>query len=94
MTDSAPTATGTAPAAATAVDLYLDMMAKMLTRYGFEGRNVTVKFNARSYEGYLWNLVRTATRDRDIRVVEAGEFDGSAREVGRTGRPTPRPWSG
>ena len=58
-------------------------MAKMLTRYGFEGRNVTVRFEPRSYEGYLWNLVRIATRDRDIRVVEAGEFDAERREIGK-----------
>lgn len=69
--------------ASPAVDLYLDMMAKVLTRYGFEGRNVTVRFKPRSYESYLWNLVRIATRDRDIRVVEAGEFDAERREVGR-----------
>lgn len=66
-----------------AVDLYLDVMAKMLTRYGFEGRNVTVRFKPRSYESYLWNLVRLATRDRDIRVVESGGFDPELREVGR-----------
>ena len=66
-----------------AVGLYLDMMAKVLTRYGFEGRNVTVRFEPRSYEGYLWNLVRIATRDRDIRVVEAGEFDAERREIGK-----------
>lgn len=65
-----------------AVDLYLDVMAKMLTRYGFEGRNVTVKFNPRSYESYLWDLVRNQTRSRDIRIVEAGEFDAATREVG------------
>ncbi len=34
VTDSTPTP------ASPAVDLYLDTMAKMLTRYGFEGRNV------------------------------------------------------
>jgi len=72
-----------APAQTPAVDLYLDVMAKMLTRYGFEGRNVTVKFKGRSYESYLWSLVRSATKDRDIRIVEAGEFDGATREVGR-----------
>lgn len=59
------------------------MMAKVLTRYGFEGRNVTVRFGPRSYESYLWNLVRIATRDRDIRVVETGDFDAERREVGR-----------
>jgi len=66
-----------------AVDLYLDTLAKMLTRYGFEGRNVTVKFKPRTYEGYLWNLLRVATRERDIRIVESGEFDAETREVGR-----------
>jgi O-methyltransferase len=66
-----------------AVDLYLDVMAKMLTRYGFEGRNVTVKLPARSYESYLWDLVRGTMKGRDVRMVEAAEFDHEAREVGR-----------
>lgn len=69
--------------ASPAVDLYLDVMAKMLTRYGFEGRNVTVKLKSRSYESYLWDLVRGAMKGRDIRMVEAAEFDGSRREEGR-----------
>ncbi len=64
-------------------DLYLDLMAKVLTRYGFEGRNVTVKLKSRSYESYLWDLVRGAMKGRDIRMVEAGEFDAARREEGR-----------
>ena len=71
----------TTPAAPT--DLYLDLMAKMLTRYGFEGRNVTVKLHARSYESYLWDLVRGAMPGRDIRMVEHGEFNAAFREEGR-----------
>lgn len=71
------------PTTTPAVDLYLDVMAKMLTRYGFEGRNVTVKFKARSYESYLWDLVRRQTRGRDLRLVESGEFDAATREIGR-----------
>ncbi|WP_370249113.1 TylF/MycF family methyltransferase [Nocardioides sp.] len=76
---SSPASLATGPA----VDLYLTTMAKMLTRYGFEGRNVTVKFPGRSYEGYLWNLLRIATRDRDVRIVESGEFDAERRANGR-----------
>lgn len=45
-----------------ATDLYLGHMAKVLTRYGFEGRNVTVQLRGRSYELYLWNLVRNAMK--------------------------------
>ncbi|WP_341924277.1 TylF/MycF family methyltransferase [Nocardioides psychrotolerans] len=71
------------PADSPAVALYLDVMAKMLTRYEFEGRNVTVKLPSRSYESYLWDLVRGAMKGRDIRMVESGEFDREAREVGR-----------
>ncbi|MEO9323003.1 TylF/MycF family methyltransferase [Nocardioides sp. C4-1] len=71
------------PTDSEAAGLYLDLIAKMLTRYGFEGRNVTVRFEPRSYESYLWNLVRIATRDRDVRVVESGEFDAERRENGR-----------
>lgn len=66
-----------------AADLYLDLIAKMLTRYGFEGRHVTVKLPARSYESYLWDLVRGAMKGRDVRMVEAGEFDAARREEGR-----------
>ncbi|WP_211348721.1 TylF/MycF family methyltransferase [Nocardioides litoris] len=76
-------ATTPAAAASPAVDLYLDVMAKVLTRYGFEGRNASVRFKPRSYEGYLWRMVRNATRDRDLRVVEPGELDREARENGR-----------
>lgn len=73
----------TASTASPAVDLYLDVMAKMLTRYGFEGRNVTVKLPPRSYESYLWDLVRGAMKGRDVRMVEAGEFDAARREEGK-----------
>jgi O-methyltransferase len=66
-----------------AVDLYLNSLAKMLTRYGFEGRSATVIFNPRSYESYLWDLVRQATPNRDIRMVEPGVFDAARRDVGR-----------
>ncbi|MEJ7833502.1 MAG: TylF/MycF family methyltransferase [Nocardioides sp.] len=66
-----------------AVDLYLDVMAKMLTRYGFEGRNVTVKLPMRSYQSYLWDLTRSAMKGRDIRMVEAGEFNTVLRAEGR-----------
>ncbi len=58
-----------------AADLYLDLMAKILTRYGFEGRNVTVHLGGRSYESYLWELIRGVLKDRDIRMVEPGQFD-------------------
>lgn len=78
------TAAGPASAGSgSAADRYLDLTAKMLARYGFEGRNLTVKFPRRSYEGYLWNLLRIHTRGRDIRVVESGEFDAERRENGR-----------
>ena len=69
--------------ASPAVDLYLDVMAKMLARYGFEGRNVTVKLTPRSYESYLWDLTRGAMKGRDIRMVEAAEFDAARREDGK-----------
>ena len=69
--------------ASPAVDLYLEQMAKMLTRYGFEGRNVTVKLPRRSYESYLWDVMRGAMKGRDIRMVEAGVFDAARREEGR-----------
>ncbi|WP_216656453.1 TylF/MycF family methyltransferase [Nocardioides marmotae] len=73
----------TTPVTTPATDLYLDLMAKMLTRYGFEGRNVTVKLPSRSYESYLWDLVVRSLKGRDVRMVEAGHFDAGRREEGR-----------
>jgi len=66
-----------------AADLYLDLMAKVLTRFGFEGRNVTVKLPPRSYESFLWDLILTNLDNRDVRLVERAEFDSSRREEGR-----------
>ncbi|WP_372735993.1 TylF/MycF family methyltransferase [Nocardioides sp.] len=64
-------------------DLYLNLIAKVLARYGFEGRNATVKLAARSYPDYLWSMLRGALPDRDVRIVEAGEFNAALREDGR-----------
>lgn len=66
-----------------AVDLYLDLMAKILTRYGFEGSSSTVHLPGRSYESYLWELLRGTMKDRDLRLVEPGQFDPEVREVGK-----------
>lgn len=66
-----------------AVNLYLDLMAKILTRYGFEGSNVTVHLPGRSYESYLWELLKSSLGGRDVRLSEPGEFDAEAREVGK-----------
>jgi O-methyltransferase len=66
-----------------AADLYLDLMAKVLTRYGFEGRNTTVTLPGGSYESYLWQLLMSAMPGRQVRVVEPGEFQAELREEGR-----------
>ncbi len=69
-----------------AVDRYLDLTAKMLTRYGFEGRTKNVGFPRRSYESYLWTLLLRAVKGRDIRLAEPGEFgpkQAARREEGR-----------
>ena len=66
-----------------AEDLYLDLMAKVLARNGFEGRNVTVKLPSRSYESFLWDLILTNLENRDVRIVERAEFDAKSREEGR-----------
>jgi O-methyltransferase len=66
-----------------ASDLDLDHVAKMLTRYDIEGRNVTLKIDTRSYAYYLWELMRGAMKDRDIRLVESAGFDATRREEGR-----------
>jgi hypothetical protein len=65
-----------------AADLYLDLMAKVLTRYGFEGRNSTVTLPGGSYESYLWQLLVTAMPARQVRMVEPGEFNAARREEG------------
>jgi len=64
-------------------ELYLDLMAKVITRYGFEGHHVTVMPNLHSYEYYLWELVQQAMPGRDIRLVETGEFRADLREEGQ-----------
>src|SRR3954464_5575961 len=58
-------------------------MAKVLTRYGFEGHHVTVMPNLHSYEYYLWKLVQQAMPGRDVHLVETGEFRADLREVGQ-----------
>lgn len=65
-----------------AADLYLDLMAKVLTRYGFEGRNASVTLPGGSYESYLWQLLVSAVPDRQLRIVEPGEFNAELREEG------------
>lgn len=65
-----------------AADLYLDLMAKVLTRYGFEGRNTTVSLPGGSYESYLWQLLVAAMPDRQVQMVEPGEFNAELREEG------------
>lgn len=64
-------------------DLYLDLIAKMLTRYGFEGRNVTVMPAGGSYESYLWELLQSAMPGRRVRLVEPGEFSPELRDEGK-----------
>ena len=66
-----------------AADLYLNLMAKVLTRYGFEGRNRTLTVAGGSYEWYLWELLQQSMPDRRARLVEPGEFDADLREVGK-----------
>ena len=55
----------------------------MLTRYDFEGRNVTVKLPGGSFPSYLWEVIRSELKGRDVRMVERGEFDAAGREEGR-----------
>ena len=66
-----------------ATDLYLDLMAKVLTRYGFEGRNTSVMPAGDSYESHLWQLLQNAMPGRRVRMVEPGQFDPDLRRDGR-----------
>jgi hypothetical protein len=65
-----------------AVGLYLDLMAKILTRYGFDGRQVPVILGAGTYERYLWEMLQDALVDRQVGLVEEGEFRAELRENG------------
>lgn len=67
----------------TASDLYLDLMASVLTRYGFEGTNTTVSVSNRSYAGYLWDMLRDELGGGSVRLVKRGEFDAAKRVDGR-----------
>ncbi len=62
---------------------YLDLMAKVLTRFGFEGRNTTVVVPAGSDERYLWESSRQRCRT-------AGEPGRARRVPGRPARGGPR----
>ena len=66
-----------------AADLYLDLMAKVLTRYGFDGRQVPVILGAGTYDRYLWEMLQDSLVDRRVGLVEKGEFRADLREVGR-----------
>jgi O-methyltransferase len=68
---------------ASGADLYLDLIAKVLTRYGFEGRNATVDLHGTSYPQYLLDMLHRELPGRDVRLVERGTFDKALREEGR-----------
>jgi Macrocin-O-methyltransferase (TylF) len=65
------------------VDLYLDLMTKVLTRYGFDGKKVPVIVGAGSYERFLWEMLQDSLVDRRVGLVEDGEFRAELREDGR-----------
>ena len=60
-----------------------DLMAKVLTRYGFEGRNVTVHVRRRPTSRYLWEMLQGALPGRRVRLVEPDEFRADLREEGK-----------
>jgi O-methyltransferase len=66
-----------------AQERYLNLLERMLTRYGFEGSHQRLRLPQRTYALYLWNLLEAEVSDRDVRLVEATEFDASKREQGR-----------
>jgi O-methyltransferase len=68
---------------ASASDLYLDLMAKILTRYGFEGHSSTIKLPGNTYGGYLFRLLVKALRRDDVRLVGESEFQADLRLDGR-----------
>jgi O-methyltransferase len=64
-------------------DHYLNLLERMLTRYGFEGSHQRLTLPQRTYALYLWNLLEAEVSDRHVMLVEATEFDASKREEGR-----------
>ncbi|MGH3466834.1 MAG: TylF/MycF family methyltransferase [Thermocrispum sp.] len=67
----------------TARDLYLDLIAAVLTRYGFEGSSTTVTVPTGSYSAYLWDMLRDEVGGGSVRLVKGGNFDAAKREEGR-----------
>jgi O-methyltransferase len=64
-------------------EFYLDLLEKILTRYGFEGKQKLLVLPHRTYAVYLWNLLEAELPDRDVALVEAAKFDARKREEGR-----------
>jgi len=66
-----------------ASEAYLDLMPKILTRYGFEGHSTTIKLPGNSFGSYLYKLLVKELRRDDVRLVGDTEFRADLREVGR-----------
>jgi hypothetical protein len=66
-----------------APELYLDLMSKILTRYGFEGHSTSVKLPGNTYGSYLHKLLVKALGRDDVRLVGRSEFSPALREEGR-----------
>ena len=62
---------------------YLDLLEKMLTRYGFEGSQKRLVLPHRTYSVYVWHLLQAELANRNVSLVEAADFDAGRREEGR-----------
>lgn len=67
----------------TASDLYLDLMAAVLTRYGFEGSNTTVNVPTGSYASYLWDMLADELGNGSVRLTRTGKFNAAKRAEGK-----------
>lgn len=76
------------------VKLYLDLLARVLTRYGFDSGRLPVTLPAGSYPAYLFDLVRAELEPQRLSVTVDQTFDPDKREVGRDWPPDAETMSG
>jgi O-methyltransferase len=62
---------------------YLDLLERMLTRYGFESSYERLNVAPRTYAAYLWELLREEVSGRDVVLVDRSPIDNERRAEGR-----------
>lgn len=68
--------------------LYLDLLARVLTRFDLECGHREFRTSPESYDAYLLELLMASAGRRDLALVEPAPFDPAARREGRDWPPT------